>query len=123
MNFNSVLIGSADAPALAAYYTKLLGEPGFADGGYTGWQIGSGYLTVGPHSEVSGKSAQPGRIILNFETADVAGDFAKFQAAGAIVVTAPYEFEGMPGSWIATLADPDGNYFQLVTPMMGGPES
>ena len=63
MNFNSVLIGSADAPALAAYYTKLLGEPGFHEGDYTGWMIGSGFITVGPHSEVTGKSTQPGRII------------------------------------------------------------
>jgi len=22
-----------------------------------------------------------------------------------------------PGTWVATLADPDGNYFQLVSPM------
>ena len=122
MNFNSVLIGTADAPALAAYYTKLFGEPGFADGGYSGWMVGSGFITVGPHSEVTGQNAQPGRIILNFETTDVAGDFARLEAAGAIVVKAPYEFEGMPGSWIATLADPDGNYFQLVTPMMAGPQ-
>jgi len=122
VNFNSVLIGTADAPALAAYYTKLFGEPGFADGGYSGWMVGSGFITVGPHSEVTGQNAQPGRIILNFETTDVAGDFARLEAAGAIVVKAPYEFEGMPGSWIATLADPDGNYFQLVTPMMAGPQ-
>ena len=120
MNFNSVLIGTSDAPALAAYYTKLFGEPGFADGGYSGWMVGSGFITVGPHSEVTGQNAQPGRIILNFETTDVAGDFSRLEAAGAIVVKAPYEFEGMPGSWIATLADPDGNYFQLVTPMMAG---
>ncbi len=122
MNFNSVLIGSADPGRLAAYYSQLLGEPGFADGGYTGWMIGSGFLTVGPHSEVAGQNAQPGRIILNFETADVAGDFAKLEAAGAIVVRAPYRFEETPGAWIATLADPDGNYFQLVTPMMAAPE-
>jgi len=37
--------------------------------------------------------------------------------AGAIVVREPYSFEGFPDSWIATLADPDGNYFQLMTPM------
>lgn len=114
MNFNSVLIGSENAPRLAEYYTKLLGEPGFAEGGYTGWQLGSGYLTIGPHSEVTGLSPQPGRIILNFETADVQGDFARLEAAGAIVVAKPYE---MGGGWIATLADPDGNYFQLMTPM------
>jgi predicted enzyme related to lactoylglutathione lyase len=123
VNFNSVLIGSSDPGRLAAYYTRLLGEAGFADGDYTGWMIGSGFLTVGPHSEVSGQNAEPGRIILNFETTDVAGDFARLRAAGAIVVREPYEFEGMPGSWIATLADPDGNYFQLVTPMMAPPAS
>jgi predicted enzyme related to lactoylglutathione lyase len=122
MNFNSVLIGSADPQRLAAYYTRLLGAPGYADGGYTGWMIGSGFLTVGPHSEVSGQNPQPGRLIINFETTDVAGDFARLEAAGAIVVRAPYEFEGSAGAWIATLADPDGNYFQLMTPMMATPE-
>jgi predicted enzyme related to lactoylglutathione lyase len=36
------------------------------------------------------------------------------KAAGAVVIKEPYD---MQGGWIATLADPDGNYFQLVTPM------
>jgi predicted enzyme related to lactoylglutathione lyase len=117
MNFNSILIGSADAPRLADYYTKLFGAPGFSDGGYSGWQIGSGFLTVGPHSEVTGTNAQPGRIIWNVESPDVKADFDRLKAAGAIVVREPYEFEGAPGSSIATLADPDGNYFQLVSPM------
>ncbi len=34
MNFNSILIGSDDPQRLADYYTKLLGEPAFADDGY-----------------------------------------------------------------------------------------
>ena len=101
---------------LVAYYTKLLGEPVFSGGGYTSWQIGSGNVTVGLHSEVKGKNTSPGRIIWNIETADVAGEFARMQAAGAIVVTAPYTFEEEPGSSIATFADPDGNYFQLMSP-------
>ena len=29
----------------------------------------------------------------------------------------PYTMEGWEGYWIATFADPDGNYFQLNTPM------
>jgi predicted enzyme related to lactoylglutathione lyase len=119
MNFNSVLIGSEDPKRLSDYYTQLLGTPGFESGGYTGWEIGSGFLTVGPHSEVTGQNAQPGRIILNFESVDVPGDFARLAAAGAIVVRPPYEFEDAAGAWIATLADPDGNYFQLVTPPAG----
>ena len=109
MNFNNILIGSADPQRLVDYYTKLFGEPAMADGGYTGWLIGSGFVTVGPHSEVSGKNPQPGRLIWNIETPDVKGEFDRMKAAGAIVVREPYEFEGAPGSAIATLADPDGN--------------
>lgn len=44
-------------------------------------------------------------------------------SAGAIVIREPYEFEGAPGSAIATLADPDDNYFQLTSPMDMGGES
>ena len=117
MNFNNILIGSEDPQRLVDYYTKLFGQPTMSDGGYTGWQIGSGFFAVGAHSEVKGKSAHPGRIIWNIETADVRGEFAKLKDAGAIVVREPYSFEGYPDSWIATLADPDDNYCQLMTPM------
>ena len=121
MNFNNILIGSEDPQRLADYYTKLLGEPTFSDGGYTGWLIGSGVVSIGPHSEVHGKNQQPGRLIWNIESDDVKADFDRFKAAGAIVIREPYTFEEAPGSWIATLADPDDNYFQLQSPM-GPPE-
>jgi predicted enzyme related to lactoylglutathione lyase len=117
VNFNSILIGSDDPARLVEYYTRLLGEPTMADGGYTSWLIGSGYVSIGAHSEVHGRNAQPGRFIWNIETADVQGTFDRFKAAGAIVVRDPYSFEGFPDMWIATLADPDDNYFQLMTPM------
>ena len=117
MNFNSILIGSEDPGRLAEYYTKLFGEPGWEDGGYTGWQIGNGGITVGPHDEVKGRNAQPGRLIWNIESPDVRGDFERLKAAGATVVTEPYTMGEAPGAWIATLSDPDDNYFQLVSPM------
>jgi broad specificity phosphatase PhoE/predicted enzyme related to lactoylglutathione lyase len=117
MDFNGILIGSDDPQALADYYRKLLGEPGWDDGGYIGWMIGSGGITIGPHSEVHGKNAQPGRIIWNIQSDDVKGDFERFKAAGATVIREPYNFEEAPDSWVATFADPDDNYFQLVSPM------
>jgi predicted enzyme related to lactoylglutathione lyase len=117
VNFNSILIGSESPDELSAYYAKLFGEPTWNEGGYTGWVIGSGAVTVGPHSEVKGSNNEPGRLIWNVETDDVQGAFDRFKAAGAIVVREPYSFEEAPGSLIATLADPDGNYFQLTTPM------
>jgi predicted enzyme related to lactoylglutathione lyase len=118
VNLNSILIGSEDPAQLAGYYTKLFGEPGWDQGGFTGWQIGSGWMTVGPHSEVTGTNASPGRLIWNLETPDVRGDFDRLAAAGAIVVREPYDLgEGDEQGTIATLADPDGNYFQLMSPM------
>jgi predicted enzyme related to lactoylglutathione lyase len=117
MNFNSILIGSEDPQRLVDYYTKVLGEPTFSEGGYTGWQIGSGNVSIGPHSEVKGKSVHPGRIIWNIESDDVKADFDRFVAAGATVVREPYGFEEAPDALVATLADPDDNYFQLMSPM------
>ncbi len=49
-------------------------------------------------------------------TPDVQDEFDRMKAAGGIVVAEPYEFEQAPGSKIATFEDPDGNYFQLMTP-------
>jgi predicted enzyme related to lactoylglutathione lyase len=117
MNLNSVLIGSEDPKGLSEYYTKLFGEPEWDDGGYTGWQIGSGGVTVGPHDQVKGKNTQPGRVIWNIETADVKGDFDRFVAAGATVVQEPYRPDAEQEMWVATFSDPDDNYFQLVSPM------
>ena len=119
MNFNSVLIGSENPERLKEYYTKLFGKPVFEDGGYFGWQLGTGFMTFGPHDQVKGKNTQPGRVICNIETADVKGQFNKLKAAGATVVKEPYQMSEAPGqdAWITTFSDPDGNYFQLMSPM------
>jgi predicted enzyme related to lactoylglutathione lyase len=120
MDFNSILIGSENPGRLVEYYSKLLGAPAFSDGGYTAWQVGSGWVTCGPHSEVHGSNTVPGRLIWNIETKDVKGDFERMKAAGAIVVREPYDFDAdgqITNTSIATLADPDGNYFQLMSPM------
>lgn len=117
MNFSGILIGSEDPQRLTDYYRRLFGEPGWDDGGYTSWMFGAGGITVGPHSEVHGTNPEPGRLIWNLETPDVRGEFERLAAAGATVIREPYAFEGAPDVWIATLCDPDGNYFQLVSPM------
>ena len=117
MNLNSVLIGSENPQRLADYYTKLFGAPVMGDGsGYTTWVLGNGAVTVGPHDQVKGKSTAPGRVIWNVESDDVKGDAGRFTAAGANVVAAPYKPDEAGEYWIATFADPDDNYFQLVSP-------
>lgn len=117
MNLNGILIGSEDPGRLAAFYTGLFGKPVMEDSGYTSWQLGTGWLTVGGHDQVSGKSTHPGRVIWNLETADVRAEFERLKAAGATVVQEPYNPGGPPEMLVATFADPDDNYFQLVSPM------
>jgi predicted enzyme related to lactoylglutathione lyase len=123
MNLNGILIGSEDPKRLSEYFTKLFGAPGWDEGGYTGWQIGSGGVTVGPHDQVKGKNTEPGRVIWNIEAPDVKGEFDRLKAAGATVVREPYQpdVSGVSQMWIATFSDPDDNYFQLMSPM--GPDA
>lgn len=117
MNLNSILIGSEDPRRLAEYYTKLFGKPGWDGDEFVGWQLGSGWMTVGPHDQVKGRNTHPGRLIWNIETADVKGEFERLKAAGATIIREPYQPGEGPEGWIATFADPDDNYFQLMSPM------
>jgi predicted enzyme related to lactoylglutathione lyase len=118
LNLNSVMLGSEDSKALAAFYTEVLGKPNpdWSDdaNGWFGWQVGSSGLAIGPHSDVKGRSREPARVMLNLETADVPAEFDRIKGLGAEVVAEPYE----PGAGMVmcTFADPDGNYFQLTSP-------
>jgi predicted enzyme related to lactoylglutathione lyase len=117
MNLNSIMIGSEKPDALTEYYSRLFGKPVWDEGDYKSWQIGTGSVTVAPHDQVKGKNKSPGRILWNIETPDVKGDFDKLKAAGAIVVQEPYRPSDEYEMWVATFADPDDNYFQLMSEM------
>jgi predicted enzyme related to lactoylglutathione lyase len=118
LSLNNIMINSENPKALADFYTKILGEPGWSDEAYTGWKAGDAYLMVGPHSEVKGANREPGRIMLNFETPDVKGEFERLKGLGATVQQEPYQPGPAGGEmWLATFADPDGNFFQLASPM------
>lgn len=80
---------------------------------YTGWLVGPCFITIGPHSKITGKAKEPQRVIFNLETDQVKEEFTRIKALGAEVISEPYQLQD---AWIATLADPDGNYFQLMTP-------
>ena len=51
-------------------------------------------------------------------TPDVKGEFDRIQGLGATVKQEPYQpGGGAEELWLATFEDPDGNYFQLASPM------
>lgn len=117
LNLNSILIGSEDPKALSDFYAKILGKPQWDMGGFIGWQVGASALMIGPHSEVKGVNEMPGRIIFNFETPDVQGEFKRIKGLGVRVKQEPYQPDEVQEVWLATFEDPDGNYFQLASPM------
>jgi predicted enzyme related to lactoylglutathione lyase len=117
LNLNSVMVGTMQTNAMVTFYEGVIGKPADMvdrDNGFYGWQVGNSYFSVLEHSEMAGKTKDPGRLLVNFETTQVKEEFERIQALGATVIRAPYQ---MGNGWLATLADPDGNYFQLVTPM------
>ena len=109
------MIGTSDVKKMATFYEKVFDRPAdMIEGEWYGWKVGETFFSIGEHSEVKGTSKEPQRIILNFETKEVKEHFERIKAIdGVTVVKEPYE---MSGAWIATIADPDGNYFQLMTP-------
>lgn len=112
------MIGSMRPKELAEFYKKVLGKPAdMTEGKWYGWMVGHVFFSVGEHSKMKGKTKDPGRMMFNLETKKVKEEYKRIKAIkGAKVIKEPYQMESM---WIATLADPDGNYFQLMSPWEG----
>ncbi len=119
MNFNSVLLSSEEPKRLIEFYGRVLDQAAtsWGEDDWGGYKAGSGWLTIGPHDKVEGKAREPERLIINFEVEDVEREFERIKEIGAKVIAEPYHPGEEPTMLIATFADPDGNYFQLMSPM------
>ncbi len=118
MKLAGVMVNSEQPDKLGEFYTKIFGKPGWHEVNWYGYQVGTGTIMVGPHSEIHGVSKEPARVMISVESSDVSSDFEKIKDCGASVIAEPYQpdSENSPNVWLATLADPDGNFLQLSTP-------
>jgi predicted enzyme related to lactoylglutathione lyase len=109
-----MMVGSMQVAAMADFYQKVFERPAdMVEGNWHGWKVGNVFFSIGEHSEMAGMAKDPGRVMFNFETETVKEEFARIVELGGKSVKEPYEMGGM---WIATLSDPDGNLFQLMSP-------
>lgn len=116
--FNSLLLFSENPQALTEFYKKMfITDPLWEEAGYSGFVLGQGMLIIGPHDKVHGKNQNPERMMFNLETKDVRKEFDRMKKNGATVIREPYHPGESTSMLIATLSDPDGNFFQLATPM------
>lgn len=109
------MVGTMQVRAMADFYEKVFGKkPDMSEEKWYGWMVGSCFFGIGEHSETVGKAQDPARMMFNLETNEVKEEFERIsKITGVQVIKEPYE---MGGAWIATFADPDGNYFQLMSP-------
>ncbi len=92
LNFNSILLSTPDHKKLTEFYKKVFEkDPDMEEDKYSGFMVGSCYFSIGAHDKVKGSNSNPDRILLNFETKDVKGEFKRIKGLGAKVITEPYE--------------------------------
>src|SRR3954469_23736041 len=95
LTFNSIMIGTSQAKALAEFYEKVFGKPAdMNQGEWYMWQSGNCAISVAEHSEVKGQAKEPARIILNLETKQVKEEFERLKNLKVTVIKEPYEMGG-----------------------------
>ncbi len=116
----SILLYSENAKRLANFYKDKVGlkvtfegEMGEKGEELYGFELKSGsQFYVLDHSKVKGKNKQPERYMLNFEVDRIEPEVKRLVKNGVEKIQDVYHVEGY--GLIATFADIDGNYFQLV---------
>lgn len=102
---------------LGTFYQQVLKEdPTWDSDEVIGFVLDGFRLEVMRHSDISGANSQPARFFFDLQVDDVRAEFVRVIGLGATSVQAPYDYADDDVQFtLATLADPDGNYFQLVT--------
>jgi predicted enzyme related to lactoylglutathione lyase len=107
----SVILWTDDTERLVPFYRDTLGLKEQSQGGFSIFEIGGRQsLAIGQHSEVSGKTKEPYRIMVNLTVDDIQAAYEQLKGKGVQFMRPPEQDMGV---MIATFQDPDGNTLQL----------
>ena len=106
----SILLASTDPARLRSWYEQAFGVTAGTDGFL--W-FGEAGLLIDPRGDVTAKTAEPARVIINLHVADAQAT-ARHLDAMEVTWLAPLEYRKPDGAWFATVLDPDGNYVQII---------
>lgn len=104
----SLMVGSSQPEAMKDWYSRAFGVTANEMGAF---DFGGFHLFIESHSEVSGPAKEPARVIINMNVADCRGIETQLRKQNVRWVR---EVEQMPFGLIGTVADPDGNYLQII---------
>jgi predicted enzyme related to lactoylglutathione lyase len=105
---SSLLIGSSQPDVMKDWYQRAFGVVANDMGAF---DFGGFQLFIETHSDVSGSAKEPARVIINMNVGDCRAVEAQLKAQNVRWVR---EVEQMPFGLIGTVADPDGNYLQII---------
>lgn len=104
----SLLVGSSNVGEMKDWYRRAFDTKENDAGAF---EFGPVQLFVEEHSAVSGPTREPARVIINLDVDDCRSVESHLRAMG---VTWVREVEEMSFGLIGTVADPDGNYVQII---------
>jgi|SRR5918996_659321 predicted enzyme related to lactoylglutathione lyase len=104
----SLLLGSSNVEQMREWYQKAFDVKQNDMGAY---EFGPVQYYIEEHSEVSGPTQEPARIIINLDVDDCRAVEAHLKEQGVNWIR-PVEQEDF--GLIGTVADPDGNYVQII---------
>jgi len=79
---------------------------------FVSFEMGETRLGIGIHSEVSGQTREPYRIMLNLSVDEINEAYELLTMKGVQFIRIPEKEHW--GGWVATFSDPDGNIIQLM---------
>lgn len=120
LGLESILLGTSSAKKLGKFYEDSVGlkkvmEMEIGEKGEKGiaFKLGKGpLLYILDHSSVKGKNANASRIMFNLEVDNIEREVKRLKKNKVKVIKDIYHMQDY--GFIATFADIDGNYFQLV---------
>jgi predicted enzyme related to lactoylglutathione lyase len=107
-SIGSLLVGSSQVDAMKAWYRQAFDAPVNDMGAI---ELGAVQFFVEEHSEVSGPAKDPARILINVDVDDCRKYEARLEEMGATWIR---KVEKTDHALIGTVADPDGNYVQII---------
>jgi len=104
----SLLIGSSNVDVMKNWYGRAFGASTNEMGAF---DFGGFQYFIETHSDVSGPATDPARYVINFNCQDLRSLESHLKDLGVRWIR---PVEQMPFGLIGTVADPDGNYLNLI---------
>ena len=107
----NINITSEQPEVLMEWYQNVLGLP-LADDGSGGLVVGGAHIYIDGHSETSGPTKEPARVLVNMFVDDIEAEHARLEAQGVTFIRSLGREDW--GGVFSTFVDPDGNYLQIA---------